>query len=386
MLAFSIALAACNGRCGKETGPVEPAAPFRLGPIAAPHAVASPAAFDLVATGDGAVLFFAAPESQGGVLRAVSLDPRGATRGRETVVADRAASATPLQVSEVAAASAGGRLGVAWITNEANVQTEVHATFGGAEALAFAPAMSLGNSAAIAPGARGRLAMSASEDGVLTLTYRKADGTCESESGSCARYQHRRIGRPEAAARGSENNEVRVPCEPLLPGSVWTAGVWFTGVCSAVDGARSHVFAIRQEPSYAAVYDGPQGCLPVGVVALADGAASVTACAEGRQVARLASDGRASESITQATFTTVCAGGHAELRATGESRTIVHPLSAPQSRVEAMLPPSIALPGSRAVWTGEALLVASPQGGDLFLRRYACHDDAPDLARDDDGP
>ena len=80
-----------------------------------------------------------------------------------------------------------------------------------------------------------------------------------------------------------------MPCEPLLPGSVWSGGVWFNGVCSALDGARGHVFAIREQPSYAAVHDGPAGCAPVGLVALPEGAAAVSRCAEGLHVARLGS-------------------------------------------------------------------------------------------------
>lgn len=372
-------------RCN-ETSVVRPAPPpFRLGSISAPRAISTPASFDLVATGDGAVLIFAAPLAEGGVLRAMSLDPRGVTRGRETLVADRRASASPLLVTEVAAASAGGRLGIAWIAQESSARAEVFTTHGGADALAFAPATSLGDSVVFPRSARGRVAMSARDDGGLTLTFRRSAGPCEAQHGTCARYQHRRIGRTDAPARGTDGNEVLVPCEPLLSGSVWAEGVWFSGVCSALDGARSHVFAIREEPSYAAVYDGPRGCFPVGIVALAEGAASVTRCPEGLHVARLGADGRATAATSHAVMSTLCEGGRPQLRASGDGAAIALALEAPQSRVEALLPAQLAPAGARAVWTGEALLVAAPQGADVFLRRYACRPGSTELVRDDDG-
>lgn len=387
LLALSLSLAACSARCGKTDAPVAVAAPppFVLGPIAAPRAVASGAAFDLVATGTGAVLFFAGPASEDGALRAVSLDPRGGARGPELTVVARAPSDLPLVVAEVAAASAGGRLGVAWVAHETPEQTALFATFGGAEAEAFAPPIALGESVVLPRGARGRLAMSASDDGALTLTFRKPAGPCGSESGTCARYEHRRIGRPDAAPHRAEANEVRVPCEPFLPGSVWTNGVWYSGVCSASDGAHGHVFVLRAEPPYAADDDGPAGCLPVGLVALAEGAASVSRCAEGLHVAHLGTDGRAVATTTRSVLSTACVNGHPQLRSTGDGVTISLSLEAPQSRLEALLPQSLAPAGARAVWTGEALLVAAPQGADVFLRRYVCRATSTELVRDDDG-
>ncbi len=41
-------------------------------------------------------------------------------------------------------------------------------------------------------------------------------------------------------------------------------------------------------------------------------------------------------------------------------------------RIEALLPESIAPPGSRAVWTGESVLVATVVGRDVSVRRFQC--------------
>jgi hypothetical protein len=384
-ISLPLVFAACGGR--EEPAPLPPVTAAQratFGPISGPRHVETSASFDLVATAEGAVLVFAVPQEEGGGLRALPLDARGASRSGELPVGARDPSG-PLPIAEVVAASSGGKLGVAWIAHETPTQTTILATHGGADAQAFAPPTSFGPSVVLPRGRRGRLALAAGEDGVLTLSHRRDEGPCEAQSGTCARYRHRRLGRPEAASRGTDGNEVKVPCEPLLPGSVWSAGVWFQGVCSALDGARGHVFAIREQPSYAAVYDGPAGCTPVGIVALPDGAAAVARCAEGLQIARLGSDGRATQTATRATVSAPCEGGRAQLRATGDGVTIALPLQGPQSRVEALLPATLARPGARAVWTGEALLVAEPVGRDVFLRRYACRAGLSELARDDDG-
>jgi hypothetical protein len=385
-----LSLAACSGTCGRSpsgaSGRAGPAgAPFALGSIASPRAIATPASFDLVATGQGAVLVFAAPPTQGGVLRALALGPRGGTRGRETIVADRAASAAPMLVAEVAAASAGGRLGIAWVGHDSPERAVVFATHGGVDVQAFAPATMLGATVVLPRGARGRLAFAGSDDGGLTLAFRKNEGPCEAQSGTCARYEYERVGSSEPAPRGVDSNEVRVPCEPLLPGSVWSDGVWFSGVCSAANGLRGYVFAVREEPSYAAVHDGPLGCVPVGLVALADGAVSVSRCAEGLHVARLGADGRVTATATRAALTTLCKDGHPQLRARGDGVEITLPLGAPQSRLEALLPARFVPEGARAVWTGETLLVAAPQGADVFLRSYSCRAGSTELMRADDG-
>jgi hypothetical protein len=60
-------------------------------------------------------------------------------------------------------------------------------------------------------------------------------------------------------------------------------------------------------------------------------------------------------------------------------------LDAPQSRLEALLPEAIAPVGARAVWTGEALLVAVPDGSDLLLRRFVNRPGQAGLVRDEPG-
>jgi hypothetical protein len=75
----------------------------------------------------------------------------------------------------------------------------------------------------------------------------------------------------------------------------------------------------------------------------------------------------------------VCARGRPLLHIEASGRSIELPLSAPQSRIENMLPASLAPPGARAVWTGERLLVATPlrdgAGQRLSLSAFGCQAD-----------
>ncbi|RLB50664.1 MAG: hypothetical protein DRJ42_18400, partial [Deltaproteobacteria bacterium] len=48
------------------------------------------------------------------------------------------------------------------------------------------------------------------------------------------------------------------------------------------------------------------------------------------------------------------------------------PLNEATADLSALLPEAMARPRSRAVWTGEALLVAVPLGAEVALHRYQC--------------
>jgi hypothetical protein len=50
------------------------------------------------------------------------------------------------------------------------------------------------------------------------------------------------------------------------------------------------------------------------------------------------------------------------------------PLDGPRDRLEAILPPALSPDGARAVFTGQALLVAEPTATGLQLRTHTCSD------------
>ena len=230
------------------------------------------------------------------------------------------------------------------------------------------------------------MSLAASDDGTLVLTHRWTDGPCEASEGECVRYRRSVLGSPPGATRrGTEASEVAQPCEPLLTGGAWVAGTWFDGICSRhVDGrVAAHVFALRPSISYAAVATLHEGCTPLGVLALprpAQGALVVSACADGRAATTMALDAETGPTLRSLRARIVCganAGATLELSAGAAAAALRRewPLEAPTSRLESVLPDEIAAPrsGARAVWTGDALLVARPEaGGRVTLDGWAC--------------
>jgi hypothetical protein len=51
---------------------------------------------------------------------------------------------------------------------------------------------------------------------------------------------------------------------------------------------------------------------------------------------------------------------------------VVLPLTGPLSRIETWLAEDLAPAGARAVWTGQALLVAAPAEGGVRVRGHRC--------------
>ena len=58
--------------------------------------------------------------------------------------------------------------------------------------------------------------------------------------------------------------------------------------------------------------------------------------------------------------------------ASGQTLSIT--VAGPETRLEPLLPDAIAPPSSRAVWTGQSLLVATHVAREVALRRYQCVD------------
>jgi hypothetical protein len=108
----------CSGRRAELPAGAEVPAPAPLRPpVIAPVRVVSRASFDIVATGEGAVLVWAGLPAVDGAVRGRVLDPLGGVRGPEVVLEGasrgRDTMGVGALVTEVAAAAAEGRLGVA---------------------------------------------------------------------------------------------------------------------------------------------------------------------------------------------------------------------------------------------------------------------------------
>jgi hypothetical protein len=339
------------------------------------------AAFELVATSEGALLIWVPPAVCERGLRVQRLDADGNVQpGSPTATIPACATARAGAVTELSAAAGGGRLGVAWIL-EAAGQAQVLGTHGGDAAEAFAPVLPLG-AAEAGPRApqtqRGRLWMVASESGQLRVAWHAPRVACAGEAGTCAQLvSEAHPPAVEAAGRRTDVREIPHPCPRLLVGSVWTQGVWYDafcalGVTTATDQqSTTHVYAIRPEIFYAEADPVLRDCEPLGLSPSRTGAVAWGRCRDGLRAHTLAPEGR--RQLDGATRSASCEAGRPVLRVRGQSGqgdSLV--LDAPRERLELWLPPELASEGGRAVFTGRRLLVAWARGDHLVVQSLRC--------------
>ena len=372
------------------TTTVVPPPPVPVLPIAAPRPVSSSIAFDLVSTPGGAVLAWGTPARQGGGVRALALDPGGAPRGTEVDVVRRgearsgSAEEAPAQIEELTIASSGTRVGLAWVIG--GITPIVQATFSPQEAEGFAPPRTLAPTTSLVPGsraARGRIAMSSREDGALVVTHRIADAPCSeavvAEAGTasgttCARIARSEIDSLVAELEPTTEMEVPAPCPSLLAGAVTTSGTWFYGICHLAPTVATTLYAIRPSISYAAANDTLAGCTPDAIAPLAEGVAVAGSCEDARHMSFVDATGRETSVVVAPRLEVACEQGRPVLSIGGDTVPRRLGLVAAVSRLEGLLPERIAPRGARAIWTGSALLVATPLEGEVSLRRYECRE------------
>jgi hypothetical protein len=372
--ALALALAACSGgpaaSAPTPTPEPAPAAPPRPAPLVAGRLVSTRAAFDLVATGDGAVLAWGAPLEDGGGVRAIAMDGLGVGRGDEVIVAP--AEADPSSADEVAATSASSRVAIAWIVRR-GMSPRAQATVSSSGVDGFAPVADLGPSVALGiDGAgRGRVVAWAMPDGTPVVGHRLEPGPCRASGGTCARFRRSRLdGR---SARGDDPMEVADPCEPLLVGAISHGQAWFHGICHGGDRPATTLYAI--DPAGAPLASAPEvlaGCTPLGIAPGVTGALGVARCGDGLAMQEIGPRGDVVVDLRNATSEAICENGRPVIAIRGEGGTLRVPLAESMSRIEALLPEDVAPPGSRAVWTGEAVLVATIVSREVALRRYQC--------------
>jgi hypothetical protein len=348
----------------------EPGAP---GGESIPFGLSAPDAFDLVATSDGALLVSAEPGACAQGLSIQRFGADGRARGARSAGPTSACRAggtglrSPVvdgRVTEIAAAAGGGRVGVAWIVEDGS-DALVFAAHGDDDGERFSPTMSLG---ATVPGgtvSRARLQLTASEPGQLRVGFREPDGACSAHVGRCARYLTRPLPDPRPAdGRGVEGREIPVPCKRMVAGGIWVAGTWYDGVCARTPESVTHVFAIRPEIAYAEAVPTLDRCEPLGV-APGDAFAVVWGrCDDGIAARTLSPDPARDRFVHPASRSLACDLGRplARVRGPGGTGFDVR-FDAPRARVEHYLPDDAEADSARAVWTGEALVVARPVSG-----------------------
>ncbi|HWO10295.1 MAG TPA: hypothetical protein VNN80_12465, partial [Polyangiaceae bacterium] len=148
------------------------------------------------------------------------------------------------------------------------------------------------------------------------------------------------------------------------------AGPFEYAVCSLAPASSAlTIFSIRPSPAYATAREVFAGCTPLGAARFAGDAAFVASCEGERRIARVDRESGALSVESLEPRGLVCGAGGASLRlGSGWLRP-----SEPLGGLELLLGEDLAPAGSRAIWAGEALLVARwAADGTLALARHAC--------------
>jgi hypothetical protein len=227
---------------------------------------------------------------------------------------------------------------------------------------------------------RGNVALAGAPDGTLALLHRRDRGPCADGSNEqCVRLAARRIG-PEGLSE-REGMPLVIPevCPTPVPGYVWADGTWYYALCAMTEGTpETTTYAIRFEPRYAQADRMLAGCAPIGLSRVGEGAAiALGRCADGRlEGVRMAEVGAERTVIRDVTRSIECAHGRPRAVIGGGMEPLVVELTEATAGLAALLPEEIAPEGARTIWTGQALLVATPIGREVSLRRYQCQDEA----------
>lgn len=363
------------------------AAPAALGAAPSPLQLASETAFDLTVSERGALLGWA-DASAAGVLHVL----RFAASGARAAPAPTPAALPPASgAADLTLVDAGSGVALIWRTPgqaamARGLWLDGKGTWQSLELGATWPA----------PGAgRGNLALAARGEGALALV-RGPRETCRetavpsAAAGAAAGGASGGEGEPcfgfrfyQLSAAGSQavglGLHVPVPCDAraalLLSPAAGAEQRYHYAVCTHVDGETVlTAFSIEPARSYAAAQQVLPGCQPLGAGLFAGQPTFVAECGASRRLARFV-DADAPFALQSADVRgLVCsraAGGPLARVRLGESWL---DLAGPQAQLELLLDAELAPHGSRAVWTGEVLLVARAAGGQLALDRFSCED------------
>ncbi|HEX6272910.1 MAG TPA: hypothetical protein VFZ53_07720 [Polyangiaceae bacterium] len=351
--------------CGRSEAPKPaPSSPSASTPSArAGSRLASSTAFELVVGPRGATLVLAPSGGGRGALARVELDVDGTRRGSAALVL----AARGGDVTDISAAFVDERLAVAWL-ERSGAGARVRATW----AAPRAPVFELGAAWRGPPAAHGNVMVAAWRGAALVFARGEEAPCVEPGKTACYAFSFHELG-AEGAKRGPVSLSVPVPCTDHATSLVVMPGRYHYGVCTETgSGPVTTVFTITPEPAYARADPVLEGCEPVGTFTWRSSAWLVAQCQGNRRAARIGAADEDVEYLDLRSLRLECRAGAATLRAAGFELE----LDSPRGRLEALLPNAMAPRGSRAVWTGQALLVASAAATSLRLARYTCRGDA----------
>ncbi len=348
-----------------------------LGPVAAPDA------FELVATSEGATAVWIAPGACETSLHVQRFDGDGNKIGESTrsgieACGSDVAFAARAHIVEISAAVGAGRLGLAWIAQDAN-SAAVFGSYGSDDATTLAPAARLSAAPLVHGATRGRLQMSGASTGQVRVAYRAPEAACVGEAGRCAQLVTQSL--PSGALRVADTREIATPCPRMLVGATVLAGTWYDGFCAVSGGASkseplTQVYAIRPEISYAEAVPVLAGCEPLGVSPTSKGVAVWGLCGGTLRAHVVAAMGH--ELVLDAvTREAKCQQDRPVLSiVAGDGTRLDSPQDEPRDRLELLLPPELAGPAARAAFAGRNIFVTEVKQGSLVLRVLGCRGDS----------
>jgi hypothetical protein len=328
------------------------------------------------------VLIYAEPAPVGGAIQLLTLDRHGAAVGAPRVVyrpIPEDDAVFPPDALEISAASGGGQLAVAWVERH-GTSFRALATHGAADG-AFAPPIELGATQRELASTRGHVAAAVSPAGHVEVMARLAPAPCVDPSGAGASATGAAppttcvpVGITRLAPGPNERRGVGLmlprPCASTVLGFVHATDVWHYAVCDESEGLATTFYAVQFDPQYAHAERALEGCEPRGMVGIGDGVAAVGDCDGTRRALWLGAAGR-ERRMLEGTAHVSCEGGEARLvLPDGTSEA----LTGPRGGFAALLSDEVAPRGSRAVWTGDVLLVAAPIDREVGVRRHECWD------------
>lgn len=291
----------------------------------------------------------------------VELDETGSRRGSASVLLG--ASARSGEIADLAAAQVGERLAVAWI-ERADGKARARATW----AVPKAPLFELGPAFYGPSAARGNIVVAERRESALVFS-RGIEAPCiDPGKSACYAFDFHELAADRVKRTGVPLS-VPVPCTDNSTALAVLPSRYHYGVCTDDGkGPVTTIFTITPEPAYARAEQVLAGCEPAGTFVWKDNAWLVAECQGSRRAARIGGGDEVVEYLDMRAPTLECRSGILRIRAS--SFELV--LDEPRQRLEALLPTSIAPRGSRAVFTGNAVLVASNAGTSLRLARYTC--------------
>lgn len=362
-----LALAVCVG-CSRKSEAPAPSATTSSPPAPETRGIplSSASAFDLVTLSDGVGLVFG--KADGGVVFQ-KLDTAGIPEGKPIDVA----TADTGFALEIAAASRESRLGIAWARKSAKGETSTLGVLGDAATRSFGERFELGALTLETGDDRGQLAVGAGDDdSFVTLRRGKEEPCANDPHGRCIGFGFREIGAKNSPERGLPLS-VPNPCANALVGFVSIGQRFHYAFCSEEKGSPAITHFMRQpSPFYVDVHRLLERCKPVGLTRVEDEALVVAECEKGRQGFFLGGMSSTPKRVDIGKVELSCPLGKPKLRAPGE-HTLDFDFEGPRDNLAPMLPKDLAPTGSRAAWTGTAILVGRTIRGELHIDRHECH-------------